>query len=49
MSDVGYVDINNNKVIIKLFKVTSVPFIKVASDFKSMYITEASNVLVMAI
>ena len=34
---------------VNIIKVTSVPIIKVASDFKSVFRTAASNVLVMAI
>jgi hypothetical protein len=39
----------SNAQYVNIIKVTSVPIIKVASDFKSMYRAAASNVLVMAI
>ena len=40
MSNAGYVNI---------IKVTSVPFIKVANDFKSVYVGSNLSVLAMAI
>jgi hypothetical protein len=39
----------SNTKYVNIIKVTRVPFIEVASDFKSMYRAAASNMLVMTI